>query len=78
MTVVFAGLSCWLLIAAQSGAGDLGLVERLTSAVQCLFPFVVALVLRQTTRDAGDQPQRGRERFQILAGIYAGRPKDSS
>ena len=47
VTVVFAGLSCWLLIAAQSGAGDLGLVERLTSAVQSLFPLVVALSLRR-------------------------------
>ena len=47
-TVVFAGLSCWLLIAARDGAGDLGMVERLTSAVQCLFPLIVALGLRQT------------------------------
>ncbi len=52
VTVVFAGLSCWLLIAARSGGGDLGLAERLTSAVQGLFPFVVALAVRQTGRAA--------------------------
>ena len=47
MTAVFAGLSSWLLIAARTGAGDLGLAERLTSAVQALFPLVVALALRR-------------------------------
>jgi Protein of unknown function (DUF998) len=61
VTVIFAGLSCWLLIAARDG-GDLGMVERLTSAVQGLFPLVVALALRQTARDAGNQGQRGQER----------------
>ena len=48
VTVIFAGLSCWLLITAQEGGGDLGMVERLTSAAQGLFPLVVALALRQT------------------------------
>jgi len=47
VTLAFAGLSCWLLIAARYGAGNLGLAERLTSAVQGLFPLVVALALRQ-------------------------------
>ena len=51
VTMVFAGLSCWLLIAARDGGGDLGLVERLTSAAQGLYPLVVALALRQTGRD---------------------------
>ena len=55
VTVVFAGLSCWLLIAARYGGSDLGLVERLTSAAQGLFPLVVALALRMTARDAGSQ-----------------------
>ena len=53
VTVIFAGLSCWLPVAARDGGGDLGMVERLTSEVQCLFPLVVALALRQTARDAG-------------------------
>jgi hypothetical protein len=58
VTVVFAGLSCWLLIAAQGG-GDLGLAERLTSAAQGLFPLVVALALRQSVKDAANQRVRG-------------------
>jgi hypothetical protein len=63
VTVIFAGLSCWLLIAARYGAGDLGMVERLTSAVQGLFPLAVALALRQAATTAGNQgQQRGQER----------------
>jgi hypothetical membrane protein len=49
-TVIFAGLSTWLLLAARTGAGDLGLVERLTSAVQALFPLVVALAWRRAAQ----------------------------
>jgi hypothetical protein len=51
VTVVFAGLACWLLVVARDGGGDLGLVERVTSAVLGLFPFVVALALRKKARD---------------------------
>jgi Protein of unknown function (DUF998) len=46
VTALFAGLSCWLLIAARAGAGDLGMVERLTSAAQGVFPVVIAVALR--------------------------------
>ena len=46
VTALFAGLSCWLLIAARAGAGDLGMVERLTSAAQGVFPLVIAVALR--------------------------------
>ena len=56
VTAIFAVLSCWLLIAARGGAGDLGMVERLTSAVQGLFPLVVALALRQAARYAAAFP----------------------
>jgi hypothetical protein len=50
VTLLFAGLSCWLLVAAQTGAGDLGLVERLTSGVQSAYPLVAALALRRAAQ----------------------------
>jgi hypothetical membrane protein len=62
VTALFVGLSCWLLFAARDGSGDLGMVERLTSAVLGLFPLVVALALRQSERDEGYREQRVQER----------------
>jgi hypothetical protein len=69
VTVLFAALSCWLLIAAQDSSGDLGTVERLTSAAQGLFPLVVALALRRTARDADNQGQRRQERSRRQARV---------
>jgi hypothetical membrane protein len=66
VTALFAGLSCWLLIAARGGCGDLGMVERLTSAAQGLFPLVVALALRHAAQHAAHQGQHGQERSRYL------------
>jgi hypothetical protein len=70
-------LSLWLLIAARYGGGNLGMVERLTSAVQGLFPLVVALALRLAARDAGNQGQRGQERFRHWQAVTPVGRKDS-
>ena len=44
-TAVFLILLTWLIIETQGGS-QLGLAERLTSSVECGWPFVVALSLR--------------------------------
>lgn len=51
VTGVFAVMSAWVLIESQGG-NYLGLAERLTSSVQGIWPFVVALALRQAARQA--------------------------
>jgi hypothetical protein len=48
-TAVFVALLCWLTLETQGG-GTLGLAERLTSAIQTSWPFIVALSLRRGTR----------------------------
>jgi hypothetical protein len=58
-TVLFLGLAFWLLIAARGAVGDVGMVERLTSAVLGSFPLVVALALRQTARDVPAVKRQG-------------------
>ncbi|MGB6457322.1 MAG: DUF998 domain-containing protein [Streptosporangiaceae bacterium] len=60
VTAVFAALCGWLLVATQGG-GDLGLIERLTSSAQGVWPFVVALALRRSaasTSASGRSPYR--------------------
>jgi Protein of unknown function (DUF998) len=78
VTVIFAGLSCWLLIAARDGGADLGMVERVTSAAQGLFPLVVALALRHTAPGAGNQQQRGQQRPRHWPAVTPTGRKDSS
>jgi hypothetical protein len=72
VTVLFAGLSGWLLIAAQDGSADLGLLERLTSGVQGLFPLVVALAVRQAARRHAAGDSRGHQHPRAPARAQSG------
>jgi Protein of unknown function (DUF998) len=74
VTLLYAGLSGWLLIAAQGGSGDLGFLERLTSGLQGLFPLVVALTLGQAAGPQATSDTGGQQRIQSPDGS----PRDSS
>jgi hypothetical protein len=50
---VFLVLLTWLVIETQGGS-DLGLAERLSVSTETCWPFVVAVILRQTTRRRTD------------------------
>jgi hypothetical membrane protein len=54
VTAVFLALLAWLVFETQDGTA-LGLTERLVSAVQITWPFVVALALRHAT-GPGEHP----------------------
>ena len=53
VTAVFLVLLGWLIIQTQGGA-DLGLAERLSVSTETCWPFVVAVILWQTTRPRTD------------------------
>ncbi len=53
VTAVFLVLLGWLVIETQGGA-DLGLAERLSVSTETCWPFVVAVILWQTTRPRTD------------------------
>jgi hypothetical protein len=53
VTAVFLVLLGWLVIETQGGS-DLGLVERLSVSTETCWPFVVAVILRQTARPRTD------------------------
>jgi hypothetical protein len=53
VTAVFLVLLGWLVIQTQGGS-DLGLAERLSVSTETCWPFVVAVILWQTTRPRTD------------------------
>jgi hypothetical protein len=53
VTAVFLVLLGWLVIQTQGGS-DLGLAERLSVSTETCWPFVVAVILWQTTRRRTD------------------------
>jgi hypothetical protein len=81
VTAVFLVLLGWLVIETQGGA-DLGLAERLSVSTETCWPFVVAVVLRQTTRlrtDPGYPVIRSRQDQQAAGdGLVAADLKDRS
>ena len=72
VTLLYAGLSGWLLIAAQGGSGDLGFLERLTSGLQGLFPLLVALTLWQAAGAQATSHEGGQQRIQSPDGSPQG------
>jgi hypothetical membrane protein len=74
-TVVFVALLCWLTIETQGG-DMLGLAERLTSAVQTWWPFIIAVSLRRSARRGPAllrQPDEPDEQLQMpLSGNHDG------
>jgi hypothetical membrane protein len=53
VSLMFFALLAWVVLETRGGK-DLGLAERLDFGVQTCWPFVVALVLRQTARERPD------------------------
>jgi len=51
--LAFLILLSWTIVETQGGAA-LGLAERVSSAIQITWPFVVAVSLRRTTRTDRD------------------------
>jgi hypothetical protein len=58
VTAVFIALLGWLVIETQGGS-DLGLAERLFLSTETCWPFIVAIVLRQTTRNHESREPEG-------------------
>lgn len=81
-TALFLALLGWLVIETQGGSA-LGLAERLTSSVQTTWPFIVAVALRRSTRQAGARrrclaPAAGRDHAVSVSGAERDRCDISS
>jgi hypothetical protein len=55
VTAIFVALLAWVLTETRHGS-VLGLAERMTTAVQMSWPFVLALALRATSRNGSASP----------------------
>jgi hypothetical membrane protein len=62
VSVTFLMLLMWTTVQTQGG-GSLGLAERVSSAIQICWPFVVAVGLRRTTRTARGNQGEGRAKW---------------